>query len=296
MLIDWFTLTAQALNFLILVWLMKRYLYRPILDAIATREKLIAGELADAAAKKAEAQKEREGFEHKNQEFDRRHAALMSKAAAEAKAEGERLLVAARQAADALLSQRAETLIQEAQALHKTLTGRAQQEVFAIARQALADLAGARLEERMGAVFIGRLGALDGKAKAELSGALKTAADPALVRSTCHLPAAQRAAIQKVLAEMSDGRTQVRFETSPDLVCGIELVTHGRKFAWSIADYLASLAKGVEELLQKEEAQPAAGAKPEATSAGKMATKPRPKRQPKPKPDQAMAESAASSP
>ena len=27
MLIDWFTVGAQALNFLILVWLMKRYLY-----------------------------------------------------------------------------------------------------------------------------------------------------------------------------------------------------------------------------------------------------------------------------
>ncbi len=32
--IDWFTVGAQALNFLILVWLMKRFLYKPILNAI----------------------------------------------------------------------------------------------------------------------------------------------------------------------------------------------------------------------------------------------------------------------
>src|ERR1035441_6695689 len=39
MLIDWFTVGAQALNFLVLVWLMKRFLYKPILDAIDEREK-----------------------------------------------------------------------------------------------------------------------------------------------------------------------------------------------------------------------------------------------------------------
>ena len=42
MLIDWFTVIAQMLNFLILVWLLKRFLYQPILDAIDAREKGIA--------------------------------------------------------------------------------------------------------------------------------------------------------------------------------------------------------------------------------------------------------------
>ena len=60
MLIDWFTIGAQALNFIVLVWLLKRYLYKPILDAIDAREQRIATELADAAAKKAEAKKERD--------------------------------------------------------------------------------------------------------------------------------------------------------------------------------------------------------------------------------------------
>ena len=55
MLIDWFTVGAQALNFLILVWLMKRFLYKPVLHAIDEREKRIAAELADAAAQKADA-------------------------------------------------------------------------------------------------------------------------------------------------------------------------------------------------------------------------------------------------
>src|ERR1035437_6700654 len=99
MLIDWFTVGAQALNFLILVWLLQRFLYKPILDAIDTREKRIAAELADAAAKKAEAQKERDEFERKNEEFDTRRAALLSKATEEATVERQKLLDEAKQAA-----------------------------------------------------------------------------------------------------------------------------------------------------------------------------------------------------
>ena len=52
MLIDWFTVGAQALNFIILVWLLKRFLYKPILNAVDAREKRIAAELADADAKR----------------------------------------------------------------------------------------------------------------------------------------------------------------------------------------------------------------------------------------------------
>ena len=75
MLIDWFTVGAQLLNFLILVALLKRFLYRPILDAIDAREQRIAGELAQADAAKAEAERERDAFAQKNAEFDRLRAA-----------------------------------------------------------------------------------------------------------------------------------------------------------------------------------------------------------------------------
>src|SRR6185503_2040773 len=102
MLIDWFTVSAQVVNFLILVWLLKRFLYKPILNAIDAREKRIAAELADADTKKADAKKERDEFLHKNEEFDQQRAALLNKATADANTERQRLLDEARNAADAL--------------------------------------------------------------------------------------------------------------------------------------------------------------------------------------------------
>ena len=268
MLIDWFTVGAQALNFIILVWLLKRFLYKPILNAVDAREKRIAAELADADARKAEAQTERDEFQHKNEEFDQQRAALLSRAADEAKAERQQLLDDARKAADALSAKRQEALRSDAHNLNQAIRRRTQQEVFAIARKALTDLATASLEERMTEVFTRRLLTIDGKAKVGLGEALKTASEPALVRSAFDLAAAQRAAIQKTLNEAFSAEVHVRFETAPDLVSGIELTTNGQKIAWSIADYLASLEKGVDELLKEKDKRDSKGepkAEPEVT-------------------------------
>jgi F-type H+-transporting ATPase subunit b len=279
MLIDWFTIGAQALNFLILVWLLKRFLYKPILRAIDAREKRIAAELADADAKKAEAQKERDEFQHKNEEFDQQRAALLTKATEEAKAERQRLLDEARKAAEALSAKRQETLRNDAQNLNQAISRRTQQEVFAIARKALTDLATTSLEERLGEMFTRRLRTMDGKAKASMGEALKAAAEPALVRSAFDLPAEQRAAIQNALNEAFSAEIHVRFETAPDLVGGIELSTNGQKVAWSIADYLVSLEKSIGELLkEKEKPEAKAEAKPEA----KVEPKPEVKAEPEP--------------
>jgi len=253
MLIDWFTVAAQALNFLILVWLLKRFLYKPILRAIDEREKRIASALADADARKAEAQKQSDEFQHKNEEFDRQRDALLSQAKDAAKGERERLLDEARKAADALSAKRQETLRNDARSLGKAISRRTQQEVFAIARKALADLATTSLEERLGEVFTRRLREMDGQAKASLAQALKSASGPAVVRSVSELPAVQRVAIQNALSETFSAQIQIRFETAPDLVGGIELSANGQKVAWSIADYLFSLEQGVDELLKEKE-------------------------------------------
>lgn len=248
--IDWFTIAAQALNFLILAWLMKRFLYQPILRAIDERENRIAKELADADATRNEAQKERDGFQQRNAEFDEQRAALLSKATDEAKGERQRLLAEARKAADALSATREELLKQEHRDLTEEISRRTQEEVFAIARKVLTDLADAGLENRMSHVFTQRLRKLSDKPKDRLEGALKSSSEPAIVRSAFDLPADARAAIQKALNETFTADIPLRFETATDLVGGIELSVNGQKVTWNIADYLASLETSIGELLE----------------------------------------------
>jgi len=250
-LVDWFTVAAQVVNFIILVWLLKRFLYQPILRAIDAREQRIALSLADAAAKETEARTERDAFRRRNVEFDQQRAERLSQAIDEAKAERQRLIDEARQAADILRAKRQEALHREQQSLNDEIARRTRTEVFAIARKALTDLAGTSLEERMSDIFIDRLRALDDEARQGLTTSLKASTHPVRVRSAFELTPEQRAAIRAALNETLAADIQVRFDTVPDLISGIELTANGQRVAWSIADYLASLENSVGELLEK---------------------------------------------
>jgi len=265
MLIDWFTVGAQALNFLVLVWLLRHFLYKPILKAIDAREARIANQLADAAASKAESAKQGAELGEKTRAFDQERAGLLSKATDEANVERFRLISEAKKAADVLSAKRNEAMKSEAQSLNQAIGRRTQQEVFAVARKALTDLATTSLEERMGEVFTRRLRTMDGQAKARLGEALKTASAPSLVRSAFDLPPEHRAAIQNAVNETFSADIPLRFEAAPEVIGGIELVANGQRLAWSIANYLGSLERDVGEFMKRTD-KPTAKAvpKPEA--------------------------------
>jgi F-type H+-transporting ATPase subunit b len=260
MLIDWFTVAAQLVNFLILVWLLKRFLFKPITNAIDAREKRIARELADADAKKTDAEKERVAFENKNKDFDEQRAGLMGKATEDAQAERRRLFDDARKDADSLRSGQAAALRNDQARLGGEITRLAAEQVFDIARKALSDLATVSLEERVSEVFTRRLRALNEKDRESLGVALKTSAEAAWVRSAFDLPTEQKAAIQNALNETFSAVIRIQFQTKPSAICGIELTASGQKLAWSIDEYLKSLDEKFVALL---DAQPDAQPKPD---------------------------------
>jgi F-type H+-transporting ATPase subunit b len=249
MLIDWFTVVAQALNFLILVWLMKRFLYKPILDAIDAREQRIAAELADAEAKRADAENERDLFHRRNEEFAQTRVALMAQAAGEAKAERERLFELVQKSAEALKAKRQEALLTDIRNLNEAISRRTQEEAIEIARKALADLAEESLEERMVDVFLHRLHELNGTEKEQLSRAIAAGNSPVTVRTAFDLTPEKRSKAENAIKEALGTNAQVRFEIAPRLISGIEIAANGHKVAWSVDVYLTSLAEGIAELL-----------------------------------------------
>ncbi len=248
MLIDWFTVAAQALNFLILLWLMKRYLYAPILKAVDAREQRIAAELKDAETKKSEAQNEREEFEHKNEAFDQQRAELLTKATDEIATQGREMLKKAREKADNWAAKRQEALRTQADGLSRAIEGSARNEVLAITRKALHELATTDLESSIAEIFMQRLRALDANAKADLVAALKVASPAPTVSSALTLSKQQRDAIQAMLEGSFSLAMPLMFEVRPDLICGIELSANGLLVSWNVNGYLLSLKKEIERI------------------------------------------------
>lgn len=245
MLFDWFTMGAQVLNFIVLVWLMKHFLYQPILRAIAAREKLIANQLADAKVAKADAQKEKDLFSKKNQDYDTQSATLLAQAQTSAKGEAQKLLEVAKKSAADWSSKQHAAFLNEEKNLHEAVSQRAQSEIFSIARKTLTDLAGVDVEKRMVDVFIQRLREVSGK---ESKG-------PTIVRSAFNLLSDQRSKVEEAIKSVFNDDAAVKFETSPGLICGIVLFRNENKIAWSIDDYLNSMQGAVKDLLHKRDAK-----------------------------------------
>jgi F-type H+-transporting ATPase subunit b len=246
-LIDWFTVGAQAVNFLVLLWLMQRFLYKPILAAIAAREKRIADELSAAGQQKTEADRIRRDLSAKSQAFDGERATLLAQAVASAAVEHARLIAESRSEADALQLKHQAQWQKERAAQSDRVSELVTTEVFAIARRALSDLAGIDLEECMVARLVTRLHDLSSSAKPLWLAALQGDQAGAIVRSRFELKAPLRVLIQT--AVNAGGPTvPLRFETASNSVGGIEIIGGGQRLAWTIADYLESLQAQVEAL------------------------------------------------
>lgn len=99
--VDGWTLLLQAINFLILVWLLRRFLYRPVLAVIAERQAATDGVRAKAEGLRQEAETLRRGLEEERAALARQGDRALSDARAEAEAGRAALLEKARAEADA---------------------------------------------------------------------------------------------------------------------------------------------------------------------------------------------------
>jgi len=250
--INWFTVIAQVLNFLILVWLLKRFLYKPVLNAIDERENKIASQLKDADAKEKKAIKEQAEFKKKNETFDQEKKGLMDKVVAETNEQKEKLLEAARNEATVLRSKLENSLKEMQENLNRNIAQKTQQEVFAIARKTLADLASMSLEEQSVNTFIKRLKDLKKEEKKQFIEAFQSDTNPILLQSAFDLPEKQQTEIKSAVNEILGKGTQFQFKTTPEIISGIELASKGYKLAWSISEYLNSLQKSVSEKMNEE--------------------------------------------
>jgi F-type H+-transporting ATPase subunit b len=249
MLIDWFTVGAQTLNFLVLVWLMKRFLYQPVLHAIDAREKRIAKTLADAASQQATARQEREAFAKRNADFDQQHASQLSIMTTEVAAERKRLLDEARQSAETLRTQQLRAMTTELNQLQQHIAQRSREEVLSMAKTVLTELADTHLEAQMVGVFERKLQAADDPTRAGLAQALASGSKgqpvAVQVRSAFDLTPEQQTHLQQTLHDSLACDTPLQFTTSPEVLAGIELTAGGWKVAWHLADGLATLAEDI---------------------------------------------------
>ncbi len=233
--IDWITVAAQIANFLVLVWLLKRFLYRPILDGIDARERQIAERMEEAGRIRRQA--EATEAEHKA-EIARLKAGregVIEEARKEAEQERDALLAAARERLQREQAAREELRAEEARRFAADLEFTGVSALVALLRKALHDLAGETLEHRIVARALERLPGMASEladAAGESREAIVTTCDPL----PDHLQTQLARQINAALPDIA-----VRFRTDPDQSPGLGLRVGGAQLGWSADSYVSGL-------------------------------------------------------
>lgn len=253
MLIDWFTVAAQVVNFLILVWLLKRFLYGRILRAIEAREHGIAERLAEADAKDKAAAEQLAQYQAKLQEFEARHQELLGQAKQEAEKQQAQMMAEARERVHAMEADWQADLDRERNAFLADLRRKAAAEILALARQAVADLACVDIQRCAIEVFLEKIRELDGDTCQSLARSALT------ISTAFDLPDALRAAVEKAVRDRIGAPVAIGFERAAGIGLGIELRGNGWRIGWNSESYLETLEEDLRETLEQRDAV-AAGA------------------------------------
>lgn len=218
--IDWWTLALQAINVIVLLWLLKRFLMQPVAKIIAERQTTAAGLLADAeAAKSAAAEQNRQAAEERALTAAARAEALKEAAAeaervkaamvADGRAQADRIEAAAKAEAERYRQETEADLVEHAKQLAADLT-----------RRLLARLP----EEARVAGFIdGVASALRSLPPESLALIGDHGAVP--VRAPRPLTDAEADALRAALAGILGRRPEITITADPALLAGLEIET-----------------------------------------------------------------------
>jgi len=243
--IDWITVTAQIANFLVLVWLLKRFLYRPILDGIDAREAEITERMDAATRAKEDAAAVQATFEVKRDALQSEHAKMAEAIRHQAQQERDALLAEAHQRIDRERAAWQAHQDAEAHSFAVKLQRAGGQALLEMTRKALGDLAGTSLEAQMAAHMGSELAAMK-------DDVLHAAGEPteAIVTSSTTLPDAAQDAFRTALAQHFP-QTKARFVTDPTQAPGVAVQLGGAQIVWSVDSYIEGLGAAFGEQLSR---------------------------------------------
>lgn len=250
--IDWFTFVAQVLNFLVLVLLLRRFLYRPVIAAIDARRGEIRGRLREAAEERRRAEEEAASVREEKVALERERAERLARMETEVEEVRRELLEEVREEVEEARSGWRRTLERERESFLAELRERSRRRIYDAVRRALADLADESLEGRATDVFLTGLREMDEVDRDALRDASRRAGEELLVRSRFEVPEERRERVTATVREVVGPGASVRFETSPEVAWGIELRAGDHKVGWSVESYVADLEEEAAELLEAE--------------------------------------------
>lgn len=255
--IDWFTFGAQVFNFVLLVYLLKRFLYRPVLNAIEQRAAQVQGRLEEARRKEEEATAERERYRALQEDLERSRSSVLGAAEEEAERRRRELTAKVRSEVQTVREEWRESLRRQRESFLDEMSRRMSRDVFDLVERVVEALTDSELEDRTVDVFLSRLSKADESQRKEFTAAVEGEEGRVRVRSSFPLTSEQRRRFAESMSTwLGPSEPDFQWEDDSDLALGIEVRAGDRKIAWSVDDYLDVLRSETAAYLDAETRSP----------------------------------------
>jgi F-type H+-transporting ATPase subunit b len=221
--LDWTTFVLEIINFLVLVWILQRFLYRPVMNVVAQRRTAISQSLQEAQATQQQATELKAQYENRLTDWQKEREAARKQLGDEIEAERQKLmaqlqteLAEQRRKEQVLAARRDENLLREARQQAQLLS-----EQFAA--KLLSRVAGPAVEGRLLEMLLEDLAGLPEERRKNLAAAVRGNRAPVQVISAFPLDDAQRQALNAAMQKTLGTTISCEFREDPAVVAGVSI-------------------------------------------------------------------------
>jgi len=245
--LSWSTFFFEIVNFLILIWILKRFLYKPVLEVIARRREGIEKTMADTKALRSEAEALQARYENRLTDWEQEKQAARDALHRDIEAERARRLDELKKA---LNQEREKNRVLEQSKLQNALRqneAKALEQGARFATRLLERLAGPELDARLADLVLEELADMPEEPLASLRSAYRENPITARVASAYELTTARRERLRLALNALVGDDVSCEFEQDAELIAGLRITLGAWVLNANLQDELASFAESAHE-------------------------------------------------
>lgn len=246
--INWFEIVAQMINFFILLFLLHKLLYAPVINVMEKRQQRIKEQQEEADRRMREAEEKAADYTEKLAILEREKQALLGEAKKEAQQKTEELMASFQ--AEAVKKREAylQEIDDEKEKFLRELRQALGQKAVEIARRILAVFSKEELEEKAFAAFLQKIASLG----AEVPKEANAVPERLILKSARELAEEQKAALEKRLQDVVGPFAGISYVVDGDLILGYELKLETLTVHTNILKYLEETEKNIAAALENK--------------------------------------------
>lgn len=241
--LNWSTFVLEIINFVILIWILKRFLYRPVLNVIEQRQAAINEKSLQAETLKSQADVLLNSYNNRLSDWQQEKQVL--KQALDQEIQQERAVriqklkdeLGSERKKAAVIEQRKQAeLQQQAESTAITMASRFAAKLFA-------DLSGPEIERRLLKLFVDELHAMPEERRHNIQSDAENASGEISIHTAYQVDPADSRMLESAMQKLIGNDIAINFIQTPELIAGVKVIIGAFVLQANLKDELNDFAR-----------------------------------------------------